>query len=221
MRDSPKSSTFGCAPSPRRSTMTLLLFRSPWMMGGVRACMYSRACETPSITWHLARRSGPPASPPPPPPPRPMKRLRVVPPTSSSTSAIRRRCGTMTAPYTATMCGCLKCLKTRSSFARSRSPASAPPQAPRGVFTATNVPHSRPFVTSPKPPEPRRSSGRTRSSSGSTAQCSALPKPAMSSSCSTASCVSRSASKIRPVCVVVGAELSDAGPLRCGPAALA
>mmetsp|Transcript_69440 Transcript_69440/g.216801 ORF Transcript_69440/g.216801 Transcript_69440/m.216801 type:complete len:217 (-) Transcript_69440:209-859(-) len=216
MRDSPKSSTFGCALPLAHSTMTLLPFRSPWMMGGVRACMYSRACETPSITWHLARRSGPP-----PPPPWPMKRERVVPPTSSSTSANRRHCGTMTAPCTATMCGCLRCLKARSSFARSGSRASAPLPGPRGVFTATSVPHSTPFVTSPKPPEPRRSSGRTRSSSGSTAQCSALPKPAMSFSCSTASCVSRSASKIRPVCVVVGAELSDAGPLRCGPAALA
>mmetsp|Transcript_23249 Transcript_23249/g.69602 ORF Transcript_23249/g.69602 Transcript_23249/m.69602 type:complete len:215 (+) Transcript_23249:564-1208(+) len=214
MRDSPKSSTFGCAPPPRHSTMTLLPFRSPWMIGGVRACMYSRACETPSITWHLARGPGLLLSPP-------TKRLRVLPVTSSITSAIRRLRGTMTAPWTATMCGCLRCLMTRSSFARSGSFASAPPRVPRGVFTATNVPHSRPFVTSPKPPEPRRSSGRTRSSSGSTAQCSALPKPAMSSSCSTASCVSRSASKIRPVCVVVGAELSDAGPLRCGPAALA
>mmetsp|Transcript_21824 Transcript_21824/g.68338 ORF Transcript_21824/g.68338 Transcript_21824/m.68338 type:complete len:212 (+) Transcript_21824:1-636(+) len=123
--------------------------------------------------------------------------------------AIRCSSGRTMAPWVATMWGCLKRRRTRSSLLRSWSCTEASSSLPRGVLTATYIPQKMPFVTSPKLPKPRLAPASITTSSGLILHRSASPTSATSASWDWTSTPSRrSAPKTVPECAVVGTEPS-------------
>mmetsp|Transcript_64703 Transcript_64703/g.189318 ORF Transcript_64703/g.189318 Transcript_64703/m.189318 type:complete len:206 (-) Transcript_64703:651-1268(-) len=132
---------------------------------------------------------------------------------SSKTSAICFCRGRTSAPCVATMLGCLRCLRTRSSLHRSGTLRRLAPARPRfGRFTATSMPQKRALTTTPKPPLPTALSGRIVISLSSISQCSARPISATRASCPASASFWNSGSKTAPLSAVAGTDsASDDG----------